>query len=178
MKTPRELILGHHQSAESKLKAIGAKDLADYARSAATASAERRPSFSLACVARQFWREALWPWRRAWIGVVAGWVVILALDLGTHDTPITASARPSRPNPEVMAVLKQQEQLLTQLLGTGTARPSRARVPGPRSAAEPPNAAAQNISHGALACCRPIPSEWSKPATCRRSVHESVKYAT
>ena len=141
MKTPRELILERHQSAEAKLKAIRAEDLAACTRSAAQASRQRQPSISLSAIARQFWQETFWPWRRVWAGVAASWLVILALNLATGDTPRTASIKPPRPDPEVLAVLQQQEQLLTQLLGPG-APPlvSRLRTPGPRSAAEPPPA--------------------------------------
>jgi hypothetical protein len=139
MKAPRELILERHQSAEAKLKAIRAEDLAACARSAAEASGQRQPSISLSAIAQQFWQETLWPWRRVWAGVAASWLVILALSLATGDTPRTAAIKPPRPDPEVLAVLQQQEQLLTQLLGAGTPpHASRPRTPGPRSAAEPP----------------------------------------
>ena len=133
MKTPRELILERHQAAEAKLRAIRAEDLA------AEASGQRQPLLNLAGIAQKLWLEALWPWRRVWIGVAASWLVILALSLGTGDIPRTASTKPPRPDPEVLAVLQQQEQLLTQLLGVGT--PPHASLPralGPRSAAEPP----------------------------------------
>jgi hypothetical protein len=137
MKTPRELILERHQSAEAKLKAIRAGDLAASARSAAAASGERWPTFSLAAVAQRFWAETLWPWRRVWAGVAAGWLVVLALNLAGSETSTTVSARPARFNPEVQAVLQQQEELLAQLLGLETSpHASRARIPGPRSAAE------------------------------------------
>ena len=133
MKTPRELILERHQAAEAKLEAIRAADLAAEARG------QRQPSLSLAAIARKFWLEALWPWRRVWIGLAASWLFILGLNLATGDIPRTASAKPPRPGPEVLAVLQQQEQLLTQLLGRGTQpHASRPRAPGPRSAAEPP----------------------------------------
>ena len=133
MKTPREVILERDQTAEAKLEAIRAEDLALAARG------QRQPSLSLAAIVQRLWLEALWPWRRVWIGVAASWLVILAFSLGTGDIPRTASARPPRPDPEVLAVLQQQEELLTQLLGAGT--PPHASLPralGPRSAAEPP----------------------------------------
>jgi hypothetical protein len=139
MKTPRELILERHQSAEAKLKAIRAEDLAACARSAAEPARQPRPVFDLLAAARSFWQDAFWPWRRAWIGMVAIWVVILAFGLAAHDTPRTASTSPARPDRQALAVLQEQKQLLTQLLGSG-APPlvSHLRTPGPRSAAEPP----------------------------------------
>ena len=142
MKTPRELLLERHQAAEAKLKGIRAEDLAACARAAAEASAACRPPSTLARLVQLFWQETVWPWRRVWAGVAAGWLVILALTLATSDTPKTASARPPGPNPEVLAALQQQEQLLSQLLGVETPpHVSGSRPPAPRSAAEPPPAA-------------------------------------
>jgi hypothetical protein len=139
MKTPRELILERHQPAEAKLKAIRAEDLAACTRSVAPSSCQAAPAFDLATAAVRFWQEALWPWRRAWIGIAATWAFILAFSVAAGETPRTASARPPRPDPEVRAVLRDQKQLLAQLLGPG-APPlvSHVRIPGSRSAAEPP----------------------------------------
>lgn len=138
MKTPRELILERHQSAEAKLKSIRAEDLAAYARLTAETKGGHPSPLSLAVIAQHFWQETLWPWRRVWAGVAASWLVILGLGLATGDTPGTAAIKPARPDPEVLAVLRQQEQLLTQLLGTEAPQPGlRPRTPGPHSAAEP-----------------------------------------
>ena len=138
MKTPRELILERHRLAEAKLKAIRAEDLAACTRSAAQASRQRPPTFDLATAVARFWQEALWPWRRAWLGIAAAWVFILAFSLATGEAPRTASTKRPRPDPEVLAVLQEQKQLLTQLLDAGTPpHASRPRTPGPRSAAEP-----------------------------------------
>jgi hypothetical protein len=139
MKTPREIILERHQSAEAKLKLIRAADLAAFTRTAdSAASVEPQPTLSLSRVVEQIWQKVFWPWRRVWGGVGATWVVILGLGLAAGDMPRTASARPSRLDPEVLTVLHQQEQLLSQLLGT-EAPPRVARPPAvaPRSAAEP-----------------------------------------
>ena len=67
MKTPRELILERHQSAETKLKAIRAEDLAACARSAAQANCQAPPAFDFSTAVVKFWQETFWPWRRAWI---------------------------------------------------------------------------------------------------------------
>jgi hypothetical protein len=141
MKTPRELILERHQSAEAKLKGIRAEDLAACARSAVEAGQERQPTLSLSAIAGQLWQDMFWPWRRVWAGVAVTWLVILGLALATGEMPRMRVARPPQPDPETLAALRQQERLLTQLLG-GTAPPpvSRPRTPGPRSAAEPPAA--------------------------------------
>jgi len=139
MKTPRELILARHQSAEAKLKAIRAEDLAACARSAGEASRRSTPAFDLMTAAVRVWQEAFWPWRRAWLGMAAIWVAILAFGLAARDTPNTTSARSPRPDPQVLAVLRGQKQLLAQLLGP-EALPLilQLQIPGPRSAVEPP----------------------------------------
>ena len=134
MKTPRELILERHQAAEAKLKALRAEDLAACARGAAEPSPARPPAPAPA----GFWREAFWPWRRTWTAMAVIWVVILALTLASGEPPRVASARAPRPDPETLAILDEQKQLLAQLLGAGAPPPaSRLRAPSPRSEAEP-----------------------------------------
>jgi hypothetical protein len=138
MKTPRELILDRHQSVEAALKAIRAEDLAACTRSAAPAGRPPPPAFDLVAAAVRFWHEALWPWRRAWIGIAATWVFILAFSLATAELPRTASIKPPWPDPAALEVLQEQQQLLTQLLGSRAPSPVlHHRIPGSRSAAEP-----------------------------------------
>ncbi len=138
MKTPREVILERHQSAQTKLKVIRGEDLAACARSAAAgASVGPQATLRLGDIAGQIWQEMFWPWRRIWAGVAATWLVILGLILAGGDMPRAASARPLRPNPEALAVLRQQELLLSQLLGReAPPRVTRPRTPSPRSAAD------------------------------------------
>ena len=139
MKTPRELILERHQSAEAKLKAIRAEELAACARSAAQPNRQPPPVFDLSTAAVRFWQETFLPWRRAWIGMAAIWVFILAFGLGARETSSIASTTPARPDAEAMAVLQEQKQLLAQLLGPDTpALVSHLRALGSRSAIQPP----------------------------------------
>jgi hypothetical protein len=139
MKTPRELILERHQPAEAKLKAIRAADLAGCARSAAQPSRQRPPAFDFTTAAVRFWQETFWQWRRAWIGMAAIWVFILGFNLGGHETLRTASTKPPQPDAQVLAVLQEQKQLLSQLLEPRTpALISNLRTTGPRSEAKPP----------------------------------------
>src|SRR5664279_1814317 len=139
MNTPREIILARYQSAEAKLNGIRAEDLAACARSAADPGLQRPPAFDLAAAARRFWQDTFEPWRRAWIGIGAVWLGLLVFSLATGETPRTAAAKPPRPDPEALAVLREQRKLLAQLLGS-SALPliSHFQIPGPRSAAEPP----------------------------------------
>ena len=139
MKTPRELILARHQSAEARLEAIRAEDLAACVWSAAEPGGQRPPAFDLAAATRRFWLDTFEPWRRAWIGIGAVWAGLLVFSLATGETPQTAPTKPPRPDPEALAVLREQKELRAQLLGTGELTlVSHLQTPGPRSAAEPP----------------------------------------
>ncbi len=135
MKTPRELILERHQHAEAKLKGIRADDLAAYAREP-VAQHGRKPGGSsrLAWLVREFWQESLWPWRRAWLGMAALWLVILAVNMaGKEPHRNTLAAAPS-PSPEIMTALREQKQLMVQLLESPPPLTLvRPRTPGPRS---------------------------------------------
>jgi hypothetical protein len=146
MKTPREVIFERHQAAEDKLKkAIQAEDLAAYARLAGKPGREPQTSFSFSAIVGQLWQDMFWPWRRVWAGVAAAWLVILGMALAAGGTPESRLARIPSPDPQVLAVLREQEKSLAQMLGRAAppaiARP---RTPGPRSAVEPPAGTQQN----------------------------------
>ena|ERR1035441_3377993 len=144
MKTPRELILERHQSAEAKLKAIRAEDLAACTRSAGQVTRERLFAFDLMSAVRRIWQETFWPWRRAWIGMAAIWVCILGFSMGIRETPRIASTKPPQPDAVAVALLQEQKQLLSQLLGLDEPPlVSHFRSPGSRSAAEPPIGSAE-----------------------------------
>ena len=135
MKTPRELLLERHQSAEAKLKTIRADDLARHARASANQpSRQLQSSFSRASAARQFWQEALWPWRRVWLGLASVWLVLLALNLATDEGPKMASHKTPPPDPELMAALREQRRLMLELIEPSAPAPaSRPKATGPRS---------------------------------------------
>jgi hypothetical protein len=90
-------------------------------------------------VTTRFWQDTFGPCRRAWIGIGAVWFGLLVFSLANGETPRTASNKPPQPDPKVLALLREQKQLLAQLLGPG-ALPLifQLQIPGPRSAAEPP----------------------------------------
>lgn len=135
MKTPRDLLLERHQSAEAKLETIRAEDLARHARaSASQPSRQLKPSLSLASAARQFWQEALWPWRRVWLGLAFVWLVLLGLNLATDEGPKMASRKTLPPDPELLAALREQRRLMLELSEPTAPSPASVpRIPGPRS---------------------------------------------
>ena len=60
----------------------------------------------------------LWPHPRAWAGLAAVWIFIFALNFATRDEASLAKAKSAvPPSPEVLMVLKQQQQLRAELVG-------------------------------------------------------------
>ena len=83
---------------------------------AQSASAFRHPSRVTRHSA--WWRELFWPAPQAWAALAAAWLVILAADFATRDaTPMLAARHAVPPSPEIRELLKQQYQLLAELVG-------------------------------------------------------------
>ena len=64
-----------------------------------------------------WWRELFWPAPRAWAGLAAVWVVILALHFATQEKPtaIEAHRRAATPT-ESLRKLREREALLAELV--------------------------------------------------------------
>ncbi len=78
----------------------------------------------------------LWPHPKAWAGLAAVWLVILALNFSMRDTGPVVAKKFTPPSPAVMAELRQQQRLLTELIGSaemGVADRQRVLFPKPRS---------------------------------------------
>lgn len=112
MKSPRDLLLSRHQAAQPEL---------DRLRRAVVARAWKpqvpglKGSWSEWAV--DFFREALWPWRRAWFGLATVWVVILALPSTAERSPHHGQFEPVRLSPAALAELKAQHRWRDELLG-------------------------------------------------------------
>jgi hypothetical protein len=92
---------------------------------------------SLLSTLRQPLSSFLWPHPRAWAGLAAAWVVIFAVNVASRDGSATTTVgRVTPPPPQVLELLKQQTQLLAELVGpleeTGADRP-KPFAPQPRS---------------------------------------------
>ena len=130
MKTPREILLARHQEVEPKLDTVRARALA----SLASPPAEERQSFALRA-GLALWRELILPCRRVWGGLAAVWVVIIGLCVfgGGEPSVMAGKAVPMDKGTEM--ALREQRQILAQLLDTTVPTPTAAArpvTPGPR----------------------------------------------
>ncbi|MCW5553759.1 MAG: hypothetical protein KIS67_16575 [Verrucomicrobiae bacterium] len=106
----------------------------------AAAEAERRPTklagVTLASLFKQRLRELFWPAPQAWAGLATLWLVVLVLNFATREAAPDSTSRSAPPSPEMLRLLKQQEQLLAELVDqpdfAAVGRPKAAPL-GPRS---------------------------------------------
>jgi hypothetical protein len=80
------------------------------------------------------WRELILPCRGIWAGLAAIWLVILVLNLPGGGKSAWLAVKTSPPDQQVLAVLREQREMLTQFaepLAPSPAIPT--RTPGPRS---------------------------------------------
>lgn len=77
----------------------------------------------------------LWPHPKAWAGLAAVWICILALNFSTRDKSPVMAEKNSPPSPEMVAELKKQQRLFAELMGANEPRVAdRQKIfPKPRS---------------------------------------------
>jgi hypothetical protein len=101
---------------------------------AANAAARARtPAFSPP--GEPWWREWLWPSPRAWGGLAAAWVIILALNTARLATPAGVASVSPPPSREMIMALSAQRRDLAELLGDAqeTSPATKPAPPRPRS---------------------------------------------
>lgn len=133
MKTPREILLGRHQSAQPKLDDIRHAIVGKLNNKATKQQSSQNIFFSLLLgCSKNIWGELILPSRRIWAGLAAVWVLIFAANFSMRDhSPMTMSKSPS---PEMISTFQQQEQLLTELIGSDestVAEPQKSYKPRP-----------------------------------------------
>jgi hypothetical protein len=85
--------------------------------SVAEAAAASRNS-SASSRSSSWWRELFWPCPQAWAGLAATWLVVLGASFATREAaPMNHSRQMTPPSPQVRELLKQQGQLLAELVG-------------------------------------------------------------
>ena len=117
MKTPREVLFGKHQGIESKLDKVRTEALAEsFDGKAKTNSnlAELAPN----SIASSWFVELLQSLRPHFVGLAGAWLIILGIYFATRETSSPILVEAPAPSPEVIATLKEQKQLFTQLIGS------------------------------------------------------------
>jgi hypothetical protein len=103
---------------------------------AASAPAPAGNGLSLPSTLSAWLGSLLWPHPRAWAGLAALWLIVAGLNLATHEPAgHEVAERPRRPSSQMRELLRQQEQLLAELVGPiGKAEADRPKpAPQPRS---------------------------------------------
>lgn len=131
MKTPREILLQHHQAAAPKLDEI---------RRTVVSTLKERPR---ACeqnlavaLAFKLWRELVWPCRRTWAGLAVTWLILVVFNLTHAEHSQVVAGKSSMPPTEIRLAFQEQQRLLAELVGPRPATPPaepRRRNPQPRS---------------------------------------------
>jgi hypothetical protein len=136
MKTPRETLLARHKAIEPKLDDIRENAVAELNNNGTKArNILDTLAFFLANCPGAVWRELIWPSRRIWAGLAVVWLVLLAANFSMRDHSKIKTAN-SPPSPEVIMAFRQQQQLLSELIGPDdppVARPQRTYSPRPAS---------------------------------------------
>ena len=118
MKTPREILLARHQSANAKLDEIRR---ATIETSFIQATAEQNRLRSFAAIVHQFVRQFRLPKPAVWAPLAAVWILILVLRLSTQDSPrVNAANVPI--SAEVIAEVREQKRFYADLIGVAELR--------------------------------------------------------
>jgi hypothetical protein len=115
MKSPREILLNRHRSSSARLDAVRQNAL-----DAAFPRADKRPALSAGTlplrIAMVLWRELILPCRGIWTGLAALWAIILVLNLPGGQKPPQMARNTSPPDQIMLAVLREQREMLTEFL--------------------------------------------------------------
>ncbi len=109
MKTPRDILLAKHQATAPKLDAI---------RHEVVNSQFRHQGFAAVILnlLLLLWRELILPSRLIWTGLAAIWLLLLVANFSMRDRSQMTMAK-SLPSQATIVAFKEQQQLLTELIG-------------------------------------------------------------
>ncbi|HWW02536.1 MAG TPA: hypothetical protein VNZ64_22755 [Candidatus Acidoferrum sp.] len=121
MKTPREALFERHRQVEPRLDAVRQKVLAALPASGSADALQpcRGERWSIQTTLKKAWFELIWPSRRAWAGMAALWLAVLAVNLEMKATSSRVLAGGSAAAQEIVQAVEQQRRLLAELLPPG-----------------------------------------------------------
>ena len=139
MKTPREILLRRHQSANARLDQLRTEvlstTLSHPIRALRRDGRENKPLAVRGLLV--VWRELIWPCRRVWAGMAALWLVMWGINRGLSDTPKAAQSAHTASAPALLLfeALEEQRRLLAELIPPVSSQPTEPprHNPKPRS---------------------------------------------
>ena len=139
MKTPREVLLGHHQSAEQKLDRIREQLVSKTPEIATGVEAGRsaRRELWVTRLGRMAWQELIWPSRYAWGGMATVWLTLFAINhriQGPNRVSLSAQAKAA----PALQPFAEQRRWLTELLQPAEAPTADRPRSNPRPRSEKP----------------------------------------
>ncbi len=88
------------------------------ARAGETNRSKQREQRLLFSCSTAWLRSLLWPYPRAWAGLAALWLAVAGFNLASREPARQeAAGTAARPSPQMRELLRQQEQLLVELVG-------------------------------------------------------------
>ena len=140
MKTPREILFARHQAAAPKLDAIRReiveaefKPVGQASRLSPVSSQMETGWKPVLCL---LWRELIFPCRRIWAGLATTWILIFGFNFAQRDPAELLARKSPPPAPLMILTFRQQERLLTELIGPNEVQavaPTKPFLPQPRS---------------------------------------------
>ncbi|PYK97835.1 MAG: hypothetical protein DME19_14810 [Verrucomicrobia bacterium] len=126
MKTPREILLKRHQSANAKLDRLRTEVLST-TLSHPIRALRRDGQEDIPLAVRALlvvWRELIWPCRRAWAGMAALWLVMWGINRGLSDTPKATRSAHTASASALFQALEEQRRLLAELIPAVSSQPA------------------------------------------------------
>jgi hypothetical protein len=117
MKTPREILLTRHQSANPKLDKLRAEALSTVRSN--PSHAPRPPvGREMALPVRAVltvWRELIWPCRKTWAGIAVAWLMIIPLNFLILDKSETTRPGSGSASLDIRTFFAEQNRLIAEL---------------------------------------------------------------